>query len=360
MPPESSVCFTEQQKMNKSPVLVSFEDVVVDFTCEEWQDLDDAQRTLYKDVMLETYRSLVLLGHCITKPAVIFKLEQGAEPWMREESPHLSSPDVQKVDDIIETSHQSGDRHLWQVVITTKNISTENQVQLRNTFDLNSSHISDLIINNENYSVLKPEENVCHNTHLPSEPCKMDTPEKSHLCNITGKSLRYLEYFGQHSKILTGQQDFQSSAQWKAFVNKAKLLKECITYKRVPVGQVCWEHNESGKACEKSALIAKIGKKTLYRNCDLTTHQTHIRQKSCECGECEKNFITKLDLIIHQNKHPGKKPYACNQCEKSFSYRSDLIVHERIHTGEKPYACNKCGKTFSRKSTLTIHERLKV
>ncbi|XP_049553052.1 zinc finger protein 28 homolog isoform X2 [Orcinus orca] len=67
--------------------LVSLEDVAVNFTWEEWQDLDDAQRTLYRDVMLENYSSLVSLGHCITRPEVIIKLEQGAAPWTVKEKP---------------------------------------------------------------------------------------------------------------------------------------------------------------------------------------------------------------------------------------------------------------------------------
>ncbi|XP_075045571.1 uncharacterized protein LOC142104664 isoform X2 [Mixophyes fleayi] len=58
--------------------LISFDEVAVVFSEEEWAHLDEQQRDLYKQVMLDNYQMLV----SVCEPTVISKIQRGHEPWM--------------------------------------------------------------------------------------------------------------------------------------------------------------------------------------------------------------------------------------------------------------------------------------
>ncbi|XP_074055943.1 zinc finger protein 90-like isoform X3 [Macrotis lagotis] len=63
---------------------VTFKDVAVNFTQEEWMHLNSSQKEFYRDVMLETYGNLVCLGLAFSKPYVIYQLERREAPWIPE------------------------------------------------------------------------------------------------------------------------------------------------------------------------------------------------------------------------------------------------------------------------------------
>lgn len=106
------------------------------------------------------------------------------------------------------------------------------------------------------------------------------------------------------------------------------------------------------KVCPYKCSIC--GKSVSSKNILETHLKMHTGVKDFNCEICDKNFASKEYLKVHQRIHNGDKPFECTMCGKRFTQKTSLTVHIRYHTGQKPYKC-ECGKEFTTKSHLMTH-----
>ncbi|KAM4796280.1 LOW QUALITY PROTEIN: uncharacterized protein WCC33_001433 [Rhinophrynus dorsalis] len=387
----------KHQKNHPDKTSIGFDDLASSFSKEEWMELEEWQKELYRNVMKETSETLISLGEGLVEKAIGDKGSDGLDCPASLAVDCTSTLPLCPEGAVACSNHLGGgEGQLGQTLDIVEGKAaafSEGVDKIRMKF-LDHSHST----KTERAHACAECNKVFYNKRTLKAHLRSHLGERSYICNVCGKCFRRHTSLLIHERIHTGERPYQCTQCGKSFVQRQHLN----THQKTHTGEKPFQCTECSKGFRwRSELVKhqKVHEEEVVENSvkdersgpgegdgdsqttggedsEPQATSSHNKgkgvgrrprtlgrprvpkpDKAHACAECGKIFYNKRTLKAHLRAHLGERSFICNVCGKCFRRHTALLIHERIHTGERPYKCVQCGKTFVQQQHLTTHLR---
>ena len=188
--------------------------------------------------------------------------------------------------------------------------------------------------------------------------------DTSLLCNDCGNIFNCQFDLNKHRREIHNQRLLTSGHK------KVKKLKQTVKVKGEYICDQCGQTFADQQKYKTHIKFSHVSEDDKYQcaHCPhksltpygLKLHQALHFPPTLPCEKCGKLFHTKLYLNRHiKQKHAdeSEKTFQCAQCGKGFITRDSYEGHLNMHAGVKPVQCRYCDLRYQNRSNAIAHEK---